>query len=189
MAISAITFLRYGDRAIVQMPPVPQGTFSMWIEERKLPPLDEAVLRKSALYTPLLSTEWQDRSDPAPVGDDVPENPPFFYDGKFVTNPAIPGKWTLADVVKSTEDFQPAGKKVNAGRAAFQSLNLTADGGSDSPLLLWSGDTLMDIDQRAALKMTPKTIDGAEYLFVESGGFSPKHPVGWKTTLTVFKRN
>ncbi len=189
VTISAITFLRYGDRAIVQMPPVPQGIFSLWLEERKLPPLDEAVLRKSALYTPLLNAEWQSRHDPAPVGDDVPENPPYFYDGKFVANPAIPGKWTLGDVVKSIDEFQPAGKKVNAGRPSFQSLNLTADGGSDSPLLLWSGDTLMDINQRAALKMTPKTIDGIDYLFVESGGFGPKNPVGWKSTLTVFKRD
>ena len=171
------------------MPPVPQGIFSMWLEERKLPPLDEAVLRKAALYTPLLSAEWQAQNDPAPVGDDVPENPPFHYDGKFVANPAIAGKWTLADVVKSIEEFQPAGKKVNAGRASLQSLNLNADGGSDSPLLLWSGDTLMDLNQRAALKITPKTIDGTDYLFVESGGFGPKNAVGWKTLLMVFKRN
>lgn len=189
VTVSAITFLRYGDRAIVQMPPVPQGTFSMWLEERKLPPLDEAVLRKSALYTPLLNAEWQSRNNPAPVGDEVPENPPYFYDGKFVANPAIPRKWTLVDVVKSIDEFQPAGKKVNAGRASFQSLNLTADGGSDSPLLLWSGDTLMDINQRAALRMTPKTIDGTAYLFVETGGFGPKNAVGWKSPLMVLKRD
>ncbi len=188
VTFAATSFLRYGDRAIVTMPPLSRGIFSMWLEQRKLPPLDESVLRKSALYTPLLSTEWQERNDPAPVGDDVPDNPPYYFDGKFVANPAVPGKWTLVDVVRTVDEFKPGAKKVNAGRAAFQTLDLTADGGSNSSLLFWSGDILMDINQRAALKMTPKTIDGVEYLFVETGGFRTQNPVGWKTTLTVFKK-
>jgi hypothetical protein len=184
--IAAITFLRYGDRAIVTMPPVPQGIFSMWLEERKLPPLDEAVLKKAALYTPLLTSEWQAKNDPS--SEEPVENPPFFYDGQFVANPAIPGTWMLVDVVGAVEDFQPAGKKVNAGRAPFQKLILTSDGGSDTPRFLWSGTTLMDIESRAALQMTPRTIDGVDYLFVESGGFNAKNPAGWKSTLTVLKK-
>ena len=184
--IAAITFLRYGDRAIVQMPPVPQGIFSMWLEERKLPPLDDTVLKKAALYTPLLTSEWQAKHDPA--SEEPADNPPFFYDGNFIANPAIPGTWTLVDVVSAVEEFQPAGKKVNAGRAPFQKLVLTADGGSDSARFMWSGNTLMDIDTRVALKLTPKTIAGVDYLFVESGGFGTKNPVGWKSTLTVLKK-
>jgi len=31
--LAATTFLRYGSRAIVTMPPVPQGIFSLWVEE------------------------------------------------------------------------------------------------------------------------------------------------------------
>jgi hypothetical protein len=187
VTIAAITFLRYGDRAIVQMPPVPQGIFSMWLEERKLPPLDASVLREAALYTPLLTSEWQAKHDPST--DEPQDNPPFFYDGKFINNPAIHGTWTVADVVRSAEEFQPGGKKVNAGRPAFQKLTLTSDGASDTPRFLWSGDTLMDIDQRCALKIVSKTIDGTDYLFVESGGFGPKNPANWKPTLTVLKRN
>lgn len=185
VTIAAITFLRYGDRAIVQMPPVPQGIFSMWLEERKLPPLDTEVLRKAALYTPMLTSAWQDKHDPST--DEPQENPPFYYDGKFIANPAIAGTWTLVDVVKAIEDFQPGGKKLNAGRVNFNKLTLAADGTADTSRFLWSGDTLMDIEQRAALKMTVKTINGTDYLFVETGGFGPKNPLGWKTTYSVFK--
>jgi hypothetical protein len=38
VTIAATTFLRYGSRAIVTMPPVPQGIFSLWVEEIELPP-------------------------------------------------------------------------------------------------------------------------------------------------------
>ena len=48
VTLAATTFLRYGDRAIVTMPPVPQGSFSLWIEEMKLPPIDDETRRKSA---------------------------------------------------------------------------------------------------------------------------------------------
>ena len=41
VTIAATTFLRYGNKAVVQMPPVPRGTFSIWVEEMKLPPLEE----------------------------------------------------------------------------------------------------------------------------------------------------
>jgi hypothetical protein len=40
VTIAATSFLRYGDRAIVQMPPIPQGIFSMWLEEMKIPPME-----------------------------------------------------------------------------------------------------------------------------------------------------
>jgi len=39
VTIAATTFLRYGSRAKVTMPPVPQGIFSLWVEEMKLPPI------------------------------------------------------------------------------------------------------------------------------------------------------
>ena len=187
VTISAITFLRYGDRAIVQMPPVPQGIFSMWLEERKLPPLDDSVLRKAALYTPLLNAEWQARNDPST--DEAVENPPYYYDGKFIANPAVAGTWKYEDVVKSMDDFNPQGKKANAGRPLALMLRLNADGTSDSSGLLWSGDTLMNIEQRAALKMSCKNIDGIDYLFVETGGFGTKNPKGWQSTLTVFVKS
>ncbi len=188
VTISAITFLRYGDRAIVQMPPVPQGIFSMWLEERKLPPLDSATLQKAAQYTPLLTSAWQERNNPEPTSSEPEENPAYFYDGKFVDTPAFHGSWSLVDVVKSADDFVPAAKKANAGRSPFSKITIAANGTTDTTRFYWSGDTLMDIEQRAALKMRAKTIDGTDYLFLESGGFSPKNPRGWKSTITVLKK-
>jgi hypothetical protein len=31
-----------------------------------------------------------------------------------------------------------------------------------------------------SLKMVVKTIDGADYLFIEAGGFSTRNPAGWQ---------
>jgi len=59
---------------------------------------------------------------------------------------------------------------------------------TDSPSYIWSGDTLIDLDHSQALKMISTSIDGAAYLFIEAGGFSPKNPVGWKSPLMVMKR-
>jgi hypothetical protein len=47
----------------------------------------------------------------------------------------------------------------------------------------------MDLNRYQALKMTPKTIGGSEYLFIEAGGFSDKNPAGWKSPLIVMKRS
>lgn len=54
--------------------------------------------------------------------------------------------------------------------------------------LLWSGDTLMDLDRFQALKMTSKSIGESDCLFIESGGFSDRNPAGWKSPLIVMKR-
>ncbi len=40
VTLAATTFLRFGNKAIVSMPPVPQGIFSLRVEQMKLPPLD-----------------------------------------------------------------------------------------------------------------------------------------------------
>ena len=54
--------------------------------------------------------------------------------------------------------------------------------------LLWTGDTLMSLEKYEALKMMPKSIDGKQYLFIEVGGFSPRHQPGWKTAWNVMER-
>jgi hypothetical protein len=186
VAVAAITFLRYGDRAIVQMPPVPQGIFSMWLEERKLPPLDDEVLRKAATFVPMLSSEWQGLQDPDNSNID-PEEGKFLYDGKFIANPTAIGTWKTVGLVKSVDEFVP-GKNTDAGRSPFKQVTIKNDGLTDSSTLIWSGDTLMDLEHYQALKITLKAIDGADYLFIESGGFGPKNPVGWQSPLMVLKR-
>ena len=187
VTISALTFLRYGERAVVQMPPVPQGIFSIWLEERKLPPLDEQVYRKAASFVPMLCTAWQDLQNPDKEAED-PQEGKFIFDGKFAPNPKVSGPWTVISQVAKIEDFDPSAK-LSVGRAPFQKITLEEDGSTAVSGWIWSGDMLMNIDSYTAHKMEVKTIDGTDYLFIEAGGFSTKNPVGWKSPLLVLKRN
>jgi hypothetical protein len=187
VTIAATSFLRYGDRAIVQMPPVPQGIISLWLEERKLPPLDDAVLRKAATFVPMLSSAWQELQNPDnPAAD--PEEGKFRYDGKFAANPQVAGSWTTIAYVKSTAEFDPKAKP-RPDRSPIRDIILNDDSSSNSSRWIWSGSTLMDLENYVALKITPQSIDGSDYLFVEAGGFGPKNPAGWQPQLMVMKRN
>jgi hypothetical protein len=186
VTLAATSFLRYGDRAIVQMPPVPQGTFSMWLEERKLPPLDEATLAKAATFVPMLSSEWQMQNDPengkAPSDSDL-----FRYNGTFIADPKIPGTWTAVALVDAIDKFDPQAKP-NPDRSPLKKIILKDMGITDSPSWIWSGDILMDLERSQALKITSKSINGTDYLFIESGGFGPKNTAGWQCPLMVLKR-
>ena len=186
VTIAATTFLRYGDRAIVQMPPVPQGIFSMWVEEMKLPPINDESLRKSATVIPMLTSQWQAVQDPD-NRELQPDEGKFRYDGKFIANPKVLGTWTIIDQVKMIDEFSP-GKKMAPGRALFTAITFKDKGMTGDGLWIWSGEALMDLERYQALKMTVKTIDGSDYLFIEAGGFSQKNPVGWKPPLYVMKR-
>jgi len=186
VTIAATTFLRYGDRAIVQMPPVPQGIFSMWVEEMKLPPINDEAIRKSATVIPMLTSQWQAVQDPD-NRELQPDEGKFRYDGKFIANPKVLGTWTIIDQVKMIDEFSP-GKKMAPGRAMFTAITFKDKGMTGDGLWIWSGEALMDLERYQALKMTVKTIDGSDYLFIEAGGFSQKNPVGWKPPLYVMKR-
>jgi len=186
VSLAAITFLRYGDRAIVQMPPVPQGIFSLWLEERKLPPLDDTVWRKAASFVPMLSSEWQELQNPQSLPDD-PEEGKFQFDGKFIENPQALGPWNVHTQVAAIEEFNPAAKP-NIERAPFRKITFKEKGSTQDANWIWSGDRLLNLEQGTALKITPKSIDGTDYLFIEVGGFSSKNPVGWKSKLMVLKR-
>lgn len=187
VTISAMTFLRYGERAIVQMPPVPQGIFSMWLEERKLPPLDAEVFRKAASFVPMFSSAWQDLQDPVKTPED-PNEGKFIFDGGLVADPKAIGSWTVIAQVPDMEAFDAAAKQ-SIGRVPFQKITLNKDGSTQESRWIWSGDMLMDLDQNSAHKIFPKNIAGTDYLFVEAGGFSLKNPAGWKSQLLVLKKN
>ena len=47
----------------------------------------------------------------------------------------------------------------------------------------------MDLDRCQVLKMVPKTIADADYLFIEAGGFNESNPRDWKSPLVVMKRS
>jgi hypothetical protein len=186
VTVAALTFLRYGDRAIVQMPPEPQGIFSMWLEERKLPPLDAATFAKAATITPMLSSVWQAAHDPD--SDEEPaEDLRYRYDGKFVSNPKLIGTWGAIATVDGIEAFDP-GAKIPLVKPLFHEIELTSQGGTNSPRFIWSGEILMDLERLQALKMITRTLDGSDYLFVELGGFSHKNPVDWKSQWMVMEK-
>lgn len=44
--------------SIVQMPPVPQGVFSIWLEERNLPPLHKDIITKATSSVPMFRAEF-----------------------------------------------------------------------------------------------------------------------------------
>ena len=186
VTIAATTFLRYGSRAIVTMPAVPQGIFSLWIEEMKLPPLGDEAVRKSATVIPMLSSEWQARQDPDNRALQ-PDDYKFRYDGKFVANPKVLGSWKTIDQVQKIDEFTLE-KKMKPGRAHIKEVTFKDKGLTTIGTWIWSGDTLMDLSRYQALKMKVKRIDGSDYLFVEAGGFSTRNRPGWQTPWYVMKR-
>lgn len=205
VTLAATTFLRYGDRAVVTMPPVPQGTFTLWLEEMKVPVINDEAVRKSATIIPMLSSAWQEQQDPKNKELQT-EDDRFHYDGKFTANPKLLGNRTAVDVVPTSDGFEPAdanpadaaAKRAAAAdaakraaavkRAPIKAVTFKDGGLTDSGTLIWSGDTLMDLERYQALKMTPKTIGADDYLFIEAGGFSDKNHPGWKSPLIVMKR-
>ncbi len=186
VTIAATTFLRYGSRAIVTMPAVPQGIFSLWIEEMKLPPLGDEAVRKSATVIPMLSSEWQARQDPDNRALQ-PDDYKFRYDGKFVANPKVLGSWKTIDQVQKIDEFTLE-KKMKPGRAHIKEVTFKDKGLTTIGTWIWSGDTLMDLSRYQALKMKVKRIDGSDYLFIEAGGFSTRNRPGWQSPWYVMKR-
>ncbi len=187
VTIAATSFLRSGSRAIVTMPPVPQGIFSLWLEEMKLPPINDEAVRKSATVIPMLSSEWQARQDPdkaeLQTEDDMSR-----YDGRFVANAKVLGRWTVIDQVATVDEFNLE-RQMAPGRPAFTEMTFKNNGMTGDALRIWSGDTLMDLDRYQALKMAVKKIGDDDYLFIEAGGFSTRNPVGWQSPWYVMKRH
>ena len=156
-----------------------------------MPPLDQAVVQKAAMAKPMLSAAWQalqkpvdPEAEPEEVAD--PDAGKFRWDGKFAPNAAVLGAWTTMTMVPAIEAFDPA--KLAAHRAPIKEITLKDGGKASVDTLLWSGDTLLDLQKFEALKMTTKQIDGADYLVVEAGGFNANAGKDWKSPLIVFKR-
>ena len=159
--------------------------FSVWLQEMKVPPMDQSVIHNSATKVPMRSAGWQAMQDPdRNVG---PDDGKFLWDGKFVANPMVQGAWTQLGTVKSIDEFNPEGK----GNKPSSSLKITFkdQGATLDELIIWSDNMLLNLRKNEALKITPKTIKGVDYLFIEAGGFHPKYGPDWQAPLSVMKRN
>jgi hypothetical protein len=189
VTIAVKSFLRYNDKYnTLPTAKEPQGRISLHLEEQKLPPIGDDLIRKSASLVPMMSTEWQAKYDKENLELDPEENK-FRWDGTFVKNEKILGNWEVITEVKEIDDFDPLKKNSKAGRAPFQMLGILADGATSLPTWLWSGDSLMDLNSYQALKMVTKKIGDQEFLFIETGGFSTRHQLGWKSAWLVLRRS
>ena len=158
----------------------------LWIQEMRLPPVTGREIVSSATVLPMTSSAWQALQDPD-ANDLNPEDGKFLWDGRFAANPELTGAWKTIGYVATPADFDPA-KPKEANRAPFPSLNLKPDGTTDDPLVIWSGDILMNLRKNEALKMRVEPVKGIEYLFIETGGFQTKNGMDWKSPLFVLKR-
>lgn len=188
VTISVKSFHRYNDK-YKTMPSKKeiQGRISLHIEEQKLPPMGDDLVRKSATVVPMMSSEWQtkyDKEDP----EQGPDDNKFRWDGKFVKNEKVLGIWELVAEVKAIADFDPAKKNPKARRPAFTRIEFQANGATNMPTWIWSGDSLMDLNTYRALSTVTQKIGDDEYLFIESGSFSTRHKPDWKSLWLVLKK-
>ncbi|MDG2222412.1 MAG: DUF6288 domain-containing protein [Rubripirellula sp.] len=185
--IAVKTFLRYNDKYKVKpSSPVPQGKVSLHLEEQKLPPMGDDLLRKSATVVAMLSSDWQDAQDPEDR-ERKAAAVKFIYDGKFVPNPQLLGSWKTLGTVKTIAEFTPE-ERLNPRNANFAQITFRDNGETDDVTRLWSNTILMDLTRYEALKIKPKTIADENYLFIEAGRFSERNPVGWQTSWYVLKK-
>jgi hypothetical protein len=84
--------------------------------------------------------------------------------------------------------FKPEAEAAADKNPALQKLTVKPEGKTDQESLVWSGDTLMDLQKLQVLKMTIEKVGNQDYLFIESGGFDKKNSTDWKSLYTVMKR-
>ena len=87
--------------------------------------------------------------------------------------------------VVATEEFDPAKKSGRARNPLFNTISFNENGSTNDVNWIWSADMLMDLNRYQALKITPKTLAGNLYLFIEAGGFGTRNKPGWKPKLLV----
>jgi len=188
VTIAVISFIRYNDKYKTKpKAKTPMGKISLHFEEQKIPPMSDDLLFQSAKVIPLMSSEWQS----AKLGENKevePESLQYRWNGEFVANSKIMGKWKTISTVSDISAFDPSSKLSRPHRPFTGSINFLDNSKTSNKSWFWSGSYLMDLEKFQALKMQLKTINGKDYLFIENGGFSNRNKPGWKTTWTVMSR-
>jgi hypothetical protein len=161
---------------------------SAWIEEMKMPPAGQKEILNALSRAPMMSSEWQEMQDPdsaEPVAD--PNEGKYRYNGRFIDNSRVRGEWKLVDQVREIADFTKP-RADNPFAESADMISFLSDGKTSNANWIWTSNMLMALDKKEALLMSVKAINGREYLFLESGGFDPKHPKGWQTPITVLQK-
>lgn len=159
---------------------------SACLQEMKIPPLSESDFQKALPRMPMMCAVWQELQDSEASTAD-PNEGLYRYDGKFVDNSAIRGNWKIVDQVESIEEFTGDIKKKIL-KLPFETISFNSQGKTSVQDYVWTGNILIALEKTEALAMTPKTINGKLYLFVESGGFGVKNPKGWQSPLFVMEK-
>ena len=180
--LAAKSFLNYHERTGKY-----GNYFTVFLQRMKLPPMDQEMLSRAAAQLPMRSAEWQIVQEPDTNVE--PDDGKFRWDGVFVPNAAVIGTWKVIGQIESLESFQ-AGKQPAAIRnPRFQEMTFAEDGSTGSPLWLWSGNMLMDLDEFQALQIDATTRDGKDYLLIENGGFDTRHGTAWTPPLLVMEKH
>jgi hypothetical protein len=187
VTIAVMSFIRYNDKRDGKpTEKIPQGRMSVHLDGQLMPPMGDDLVWKSASIVPMLSTEWQEAR--FAESDEEKENAPLFrWDGKFTANPALKGAWKVIGEVADISAVG-AGKPKPARKPPFGKLTFEADGKTNDPTLIWSGDHLMDLNRYQSLRIRPLQLEGKDALLIESGGFSIHQKPGWKTSWLVLQR-
>ena len=187
VTIALKTFLRFNDKYKVKpSEAISQGKISIHMEEQKLPPMGDDMILKSARVVPFLNSQWQAAQDP---NDRERQSTAakFHYEGEFILEQSEIGVWKTLGVVKTIQDFQPD-QRLDPRRAPWPTLELKDKGKTDQAKRIWSKHLLLDLTTFEALEMKQLERLGDDYLFIEMGGFSTRHPVDWKSTWVVLQR-
>ncbi len=184
--ISAIGFLRQHLRS------GEKGNFlTIFVQEMKHPPFTEEMARKGRRLMarePMASSAWQALQDPeSRFADDDPNEGTFLHDGIFVDDARIRGSWKLVGQVDAPEGFDPAAMAGPAVRP-FDGVAFEDNGSTDSLDRFWSGDMLMNVVTKEAVRIDASHIGRTGHLLIEAGGFDPGHPKGWTSPWLVLER-
>jgi len=179
--LAATSFLKYYPRGNAY-----GNYFTVFLQRMKLPPMGDEMLSRAAAQIPMRSAEWQSVQEPDTNVE--PDDGKFKWDGVMVPNPAVKGTWKVIGQVDSLDAFAAGTKPAQARTPRFTSMTFNEDGSTDSPLWLWSGNILMDLDEFQALRIEARNADGKDYLLIEAGGFDTKHGTAWTSPWLVLER-
>lgn len=153
---------------------------SFWLEKMKLPTFGQKEILRALKETPLKTSAWQESGDDKQL---------FNFDGTFAPNAKLKGSsWRQIGLLNDGETFDP-NVKIRTKNHWHNAIKFKDDGRTDGELVYYSGEYLLDLTRAQALKMTPKTIDGVEYLFIEAGEFIEGKMVEESLPVVVFKQN
>jgi hypothetical protein len=182
VTIAVKSFLRDDDtRKGLPKKRVPQGLISIQLDEQKMPPMGDDLVRQSAKLEAMTTSEWETavKSDEGSNEDD-PDSFKFRWDGNWKPNAKVMGDLQITE-------FDPS-KKYSTKRAFTKRLHLKKDAATDDPIMLWSGDHLMNLKKYEAHKMIVRNIAGVDYLFIETGNFRKKTRSKSEPLWVVFAR-